>query len=71
MTLEHGTEEEHIGTLERAKQRGENSFYVWSGDLRRNAYLRENLNFGVDRGLIRLEEVDMSQETGYDVFFLK
>jgi len=44
MKLCHGSIKEHLGTLRRANSKGIDS--VWSGDIRRNAYLYENLCFG-------------------------
>jgi hypothetical protein len=75
LKLEHGTREEHLGTLRRAfkglKEDGESYFYVWSGDIRRNPYLAENLDFGANEGIIDLEDVEYSQESGWNVKFLK
>ena len=67
MELQEGTEEEHLKTLERANQN--KIKYVWSGDLRNN-YLRENLAFGVERGIISIEYVEDAQESGYFIKFL-
>jgi hypothetical protein len=50
MELKHGTREEHLATLKRAKNGGLS--YVWSGDIRRSPYLRENLQFAVEEGII-------------------
>ena len=65
--LEHGTEVEHRATLERAKKNGLS--YVWSGDVRRNAYLRENLRFGVASGIITTKWVESDQESGWEIFW--
>jgi hypothetical protein len=56
MILEHGTREDHLGTLERAREAGIDR--VWTGDIRRNAYLRENLRFGQEEGIITVEMVE-------------
>jgi len=69
MTLEHGTREEHIATLKRAKSNGVAS--IWSGDISRNAYLRENLNFAEDEGIVKLKPYELEQESGWDVEWLK
>lgn len=53
MELKHGTAEEHRATLERAKKNGIDN--VWTGDVRRNAYLAENLEWGQEQGLIEVE----------------
>ena len=43
MKLEYGTKEEHLATAKRAKDNNVTS--IWTGDLARNAYLRDNLSF--------------------------
>jgi len=63
--LEYGTEEEHRATLNRAKE-GELS-YVWSGDIRRNAYLRENLRFGEEAGILTTKWIESDQESGWKI----
>ena len=63
--LEHGTEEEHRATLMRAKAAGVS--YIWSGDLRRNPYLAENLQFGEEAGILTTKWVECSQESGYNI----
>jgi hypothetical protein len=67
MNLTHGTEEEHLGTLERAKKA--NITYIWSGDIRRNPYLAENLRFGQEKGIIEVTEVESraQQESGFRI----
>jgi hypothetical protein len=71
MTLEHGSREEHLATLQRAKAGGLRN--VWSGDIRRNRYLSENLKFGEEEKIIDLEWYDNreDQESGYKVKWLK
>lgn len=68
--LRHGTEEEHLATLKRAKENGVS--YVWSGNLR-NPYLLENLRFGQDAGLIEVEFMEYyeAQESGYRIKYLE
>lgn len=67
--LIHGSKEEHMTTLQRAKQN--NISYVWSGELR-NPYLLENLYFGKELGLIDIEffEDYEGQESGYKIKYL-
>lgn len=65
MKLVHGTEEEHRGTLERARKSG--ITYVWSGDIRRNPYLAENLRFGQEKGIIEVKETSSHQESGFNI----
>lgn len=67
MELKHGTREEHLATLKRAKNGGLS--YVWSGDIRRSPYLRENLQFAVEEGIITTEWVESDQESGWLVVF--
>ena len=64
INTQYGTREEHIATLQRAKYN--KLFYVWSGQLRSD-YLRENLNFAVENGFIKLTEYETKQESGYHV----
>lgn len=61
--LRHGTEEEHRATLKQAKAAG--VFYVWSGDVRRNQYLAENLRFAQESGILSTEWVESAQESGW------
>lgn len=61
--LRHGTESEHRATLARAKAAGVK--YVWSGDVRRNQYLAENLRFAEESGLLTTEWVESDQESGW------
>lgn len=63
IALEHGTEEEHRATLMRAKERG--ITYIWSGDVRRNPYLAENLRFGVECNILTAEWIETEQESGW------
>lgn len=63
--LQHGTEEEHRATLERAKAAGLS--YIWSGDIRRNAYPRENLRFGGESGILSTKWVESDQESGWEI----
>ena len=63
MVLKHGTEEEHRATLQRAKANGVE--YIWSGDIRRNKYLAENFNFGIQEGIFEATEAEDTQETGW------
>lgn len=66
--LEYGTEEEHRATLQRAKENGVS--YVWSGDVRRNRYLAENICFGEEAGILTTEYVEQSQESGWNIKWL-
>jgi hypothetical protein len=70
MELKLGTKEEHLATLQRAKDGGLS--YVWSGDIRRNAYLRENLAFAEDEGIIKTTFVESweAQESGWNIEWL-
>jgi hypothetical protein len=43
METVHGTLDEHKATIVRAKAANPSGLSVWTGDIRRNAYLRENL----------------------------
>ena len=63
--LEHGTEAEHRATLARAKAGG--LTYVWSGDVRRNRYLAENLRFGEETGILTTKWVESDQESGWKI----
>ncbi len=63
--LTYGTEEEHRATLARAKDAGVD--YVWSGDVRRNPYLLENLRFGEEAGIITTKWVESDQESGWKI----
>jgi hypothetical protein len=65
--LIYGTEREHRDTLARAKGKVD---YVWSGDIRRNRYLNENLQFGIDNGIIKTEFVGSEQESGFNITWL-
>ena len=67
--LERGTEAEHRATLDRARKAGVS--YVWSGDVRRNPYLRENLQFGVDNKVIETQWVEKDQESGWRIKWLQ
>lgn len=50
MKFVHGTEAEHKATVERTKRNNPGkSFSIWSGDIKRNAYLRENLQYMEER----------------------
>jgi len=63
--LRHGTEAEHRATLSRAKAAGVT--YVWSGDVRRNQYLAENLRFAQESGILTAEWVESAQESGWNL----
>lgn len=65
MDLKIGTRAEHLGTAKRAKENNVRS--VWTGDVARNAYLRENLVFIEEEGLaeVTLEENYEAQESNY------
>lgn len=53
--LKLGMLEDHLGTVRRGRAMGD--CLVWSGDLRRNAYLRENLAFIEANRLAEIAEV--------------
>lgn len=53
MNLNHGTYEDYMGT---AKENNFNS--VWSGDLKQNSYLAENILFLQDSGLLTIKLVE-------------
>jgi hypothetical protein len=65
--LEYGTEAEHRATLARAKDNEVD--YIWSGDLRNN-YLRENLRFGIEVGILKAKYIESDQESGYQITWL-
>ena len=67
--FEHGTEQQHRDTLQRAEDRRVS--YIWSGDLR-NMYLMENLDYGQAAKLISVEFVDdrVNQETGFKITYI-
>jgi hypothetical protein len=69
--LEQGTRREHLDTLIRANKG--NLSYVWSGDIRRNPYLRENLQFALDEEIIEATFVEYyeAQESGWKIEWLK
>lgn len=69
--LIHGTREDHLATLRRALAGGVQS--VWSGDLRRNAYLRENVAFAEAEGILTTKPYDDrdAQESGLTLTWLK
>lgn len=71
MNLEHGTEDEHLGTLRRAKDNGLKE--VWSGDLIRNSYLRENVAYAQEKGILSVELVEYreAQCSNYVLTWLK
>lgn len=66
MELIYGTREEHIGTLRRAKENGVTS--AWTGDIRRNVYLRENLAFAEEEGIIAKLQIEENYEGQYSDF---
>ena len=68
ISLQYGTREEHVATLRRAKNSGVRS--IWSGDIRRNDYLRENLSFAEQEGFVKLTEYEYDQESGWDIQWL-
>lgn len=65
MALEYGTKEEHLATAKRAKDNNVTS--IWTGDIARNAYLRENLSFIQEENIatVTLEENYTAQESNY------
>ena len=65
MKLEYGTKEEHLATVKRAKDNNVTS--IWTGDIARNAYLRENLSFIQEENIatVTLEENYTAQESNY------
>lgn len=65
MKLEYGTKEEHLATANRAKDNNVTS--IWTGDIARNAYLRENLSFIQEENIatVTLEENYTAQESNY------
>jgi len=69
INLKYGTEYEHIETLKRAKNK--NICSIWSGDISRNTYLQENLNFAEELGIIKLIPYMESQESGWNIVWLK
>jgi len=44
--------------------------YIWSGELRRNKYLRDCLNYGIDNKIIEAKYVEGQQESGYNIKYL-
>lgn len=71
LDFREGSIEEHVATLIRAKKNGLS--YIWSGDIRRNPYLRENLQFAVDEGFVETEFVEYyeAQESGWKIRWLR
>lgn len=65
---QEGTKEEHRATLRRAREAGVD--YIWSGDIRRNPYLAENLQFGIDNKVLSAEWVERDQESGWNIVWL-
>jgi hypothetical protein len=65
--LQHGTEAEHRATLARAKAAGVK--YVWSGDVRRNRYLAENIRFAEESGILTTEWLESEQESGWRIMW--
>lgn len=65
MNLQYGTTEEHLNTAKRAK--ANNITYVWSGDIRHNPYLAENLEFIQYKNLatVQFKENYDGQESGF------
>ena len=67
MNLTHGTLEEHLATIQRAKEN--DLTYIPSAILRRNLYLSENIEFIQERNLAIVEFVENyeEQESGYNI----
>ena len=65
MNLTHGTLEEHLATVQRAKDN--DLTYIPSAILRRNPYLSENIEFIQEKDLATIEFVEdyEEQESGY------
>ncbi len=63
MKLIYGTAEEHTATIERTKAANPYGLSVWTGDIRRNQYLQENLAFLEEQGLgtVTLDTSDEQQ----------
>ncbi len=55
MQLQYGSHDEHVATIQRAKENSVTN--VWTGDLKRKPYLAENLNYCESIGLIETEFV--------------
>ena len=67
--LKYGTKEEHLETLKQARKTRVD--YVWSGDVRRNPYLAESLQFGVDNKIIEIQPDERDQESGWRIIWLQ
>ena len=64
MKLVHGTISEHQKTAKRAKDRSVTN--IWSGDLKNNEYLQENLAFIQETGLAKVDyEIDYHGQASY------
>ena len=65
MELEHGTKEEHLATLSRAREA--NVRTIWSGAVRRSPYLRESMVLAERLGIAKFTPYDSyeAQESGW------
>jgi hypothetical protein len=70
MELQYGTEKEHRATLQRAKDN--RVWKIWSGDVRRNPYLRENMIFAERVGIAKFTPYNSyeQQESGWVIEWL-
>lgn len=70
MKLVHGTREDHIATAERAKSNNIRS--IWTGDIARNEYLQENLDFIQMEGLatVTFEDNVAAQQSNYIIHWM-
>ena len=64
--LLQGTREEHLATLERAKLKHPSGFSIWTGDVRRNPYLYENLGFAESENIATVK-LDVREQESYFV----
>lgn len=69
VALEMGSRKEHLETLVRANRN--NVSYVWSGAIRLSSYLRENLQFAIDEGIIKATPTEEAQESGWTIEWLR
>lgn len=72
MKFVHGTEAEHKATYERTKSYNPEGFRVWTGDIKHNVYLQENLDYMTHNELatITIDDSD-EQESFFVITFTK
>jgi hypothetical protein len=66
--FKYGKEEDHHATLNRARKAKVS--YIWSGHMKRNAYLLENFQFALLSGAFKAESIEQEQESGFKITWL-